>query len=372
MEIRSVEAVSEPARDTISTVTKAGGGRWADSVVFLGYAYTVVLVLIAIAFRFAARHFWQVELALYLPRVVFALPLPVLVIALLALRRRRALWSQVVAAGVVAFPLMGLVPPGFGRAPRDPAKTLRIFSYNPNFAAGGQEALANEVLAFAPDIAIFQQLFFTDKLSQALAGSYPERRTNGEFFIASRFPIRSAQFPEPLAYQGGTRSGRFIRYELDTRIGPVVVYSVHPISPRYQIDMARRGGLLRSGALFSLKPRPDVEADSVLRTLQVRAFAKMARRETLPVIIAGDTNLPHLSPALEPLRPFRDGFAEAGSGFGYTFPTRRPWMRIDRIFTSASLRVLRFDVGQSTLSDHLPVLAEVELDQGTSPNPASR
>jgi endonuclease/exonuclease/phosphatase family metal-dependent hydrolase len=97
----------------------------------------------------------------------------------------------------------------------------------------------------------------------------------------------------------------------------------------------------------------------MLRMSQVRTFARMAARETLPVIIAGDTNLPNLSPSLDYVRDFQDGFADAGRGLGYTFPARSPWMRIDRIMASRQLRFLSFDVGSSRASDHLCVVADL-------------
>jgi endonuclease/exonuclease/phosphatase family metal-dependent hydrolase len=238
-----------------------------------------------------------------------------------------------------------------------------VFSYNPNFAAGGQDALIREILRIDPDIALFQQLFFTDRLTAALRERYADVRTNGEFYIASRFPIRSTEVPQPLSYQRRSRSARFVRYQVDASFGPLVVYSVHPASPRGQIAAARSGGLrhaIRSGALFSLAARPDIDGDSGLRALQVLTMTRMADRETLPVIIAGDTNLPTLSPLLARFAKYQDGFEEAGWGFGYTFPSDRPWMRIDRIFASEHLQFRGFELGCGLVSDHLCVYADVQ------------
>jgi vancomycin resistance protein VanJ len=332
-------------------------------VTFVAFAYPACLVAAALMLRFASQRFWQVELAVYAPRLVFALPLPFLVLALLLLRLRRALWSQLAAAWVIAFPMMGLVLPGLPARAGDAHKTLRILSYNGNFAYGGQAALAAQVMRLAPDVVVFQQLFNTKELTQLLAGRYHELRTDGEFFIASRFPIRSTSVPAMLPLHGRERTPRFIQYRLDTNIGELALYSIHPVSPLYQIQAARDGGLRRaiaSGTLFSPARRDDLMLDTERRALQVATSTGLARRETLPVIIAGDTNLPQLSAALSNFDGFQDGFAEAGSGFGYTFPTRHPWMRIDRIFASKQLRFLSFGVGSSDASDHLCVVAELE------------
>lgn len=117
-----------------------------------------------------------------------------------------------------------------------------------------------------------------------------------------------------------------------------------------------------SGRIFSSRSSDVFQESSRLMTLQVQAFTEAAHRETDPVIIAGDTNLPGLSHTFNHyLSAYQDGFIEAGSGFGYTFPTTRlPWMRIDRILASEPLRFVRFEVGSSSASDHLCVVADLE------------
>ena len=302
------------------------------------------------------------ELGLYLPRIGFALPLLPLLLLLLVLRMWRLLWSQLLAALLVVFPLMGFVVSWPARA-GDPKRTLRVLSYNGNMGYGGQDQLAREVLESKPDVAVFQQLYWAEDLSKRIAALYPVRQTNGEFFIASRFPVRGTVEPAKLPHGGRQRSPRFIKYEIEAPFGRVALYNVHPISPSYQISVVRSGGLRRaiaSGSVFSLKPRPELEGDTLLRSLQTRTAAEMAERETIPVIIAGDTNLPALSGTLRHLKRFQDGFDAAGFGFGYTFPTKRPWMRIDRVFASDHFRFVNFQVGESRASDHLSVVAELE------------
>jgi len=338
---------------------------WRRLVVILAWAYPAGLVLVAAFLRFGSERFWQAELALYLPRILFAVPLPVLVGLLIKSGRPRLLWTQLVALWVLTFPLMGLILPSPSHRAPDPARSFTILSYNGNFAWGGQDALLAQVREFDPDVVIFQQLFYTAQLTRELKPAYTAVQTDGEFFIASRYPIRSTRRPDPVMYRGRSRTPRFVRYEIDTNIGGVALYNIHPISPRYQIAAARRDGFrhgIASGALTSLAPRPDIEADAGLRVLQVSTAARVAERDDLPVVVAGDTNLPGLSPALAYFTPsFRDGFAEVGSGFGYTFPSDRPWMRIDRIFANNRLQFLDFRVGTSQASDHLCVFARLVL-----------
>ena len=86
-------------------------------------------------------------------------------------------------------------------------------------------------------------------------------------------------------------------------------------------------------------------------------------RETDPVVIAGDTNLPGLSWAFAHwLGDYTDGFSAAGTGFGYSFPApRTPWMRIDRIMADRHFRFGEFRVIDSYISDHFAVMADLEL-----------
>jgi endonuclease/exonuclease/phosphatase family metal-dependent hydrolase len=334
---------------------------WRRLVTILAWAYPIALLLSIVVMRFGSARFWQADLALYAPRFLFGLPWPVLVVLLLVTRRRYLLWTQALAALIVLFPLMGLVLPTGGVRPRTDIAVVSILTYNGNFAWGGQDALAAQVREFSPDIVLFQQLYYSDRLAIALKRDYREFQNDGEFFIASRFPIRSTTHPDALPYRGRLRSTRFLRYELDTAFGPIAVYSVHPISPRYQFQIARRGGIrsaIMSGTLLSPAPRDDIESDSGLRALQIRRFVAMAAGEDIPTIVAGDTNLPGLSPALDAFASFRDGFAAAGSGFGYTFPNPHPWMRIDRIYVNQRLRFDDFRVGTSQASDHRCVFAK--------------
>ena len=57
----------------------------------------------------------------------------------------------------------------------------------------------------------------------------------------------------------------------------------------------------------------------------------------------------------------KDSFAEAGFGFGYTFPAKRPWMRIDRAF-GRGVRFTGSRVGPLGASDHRPIFVDLEVD----------
>jgi len=247
------------------------------------------------------------------------------------------------------------------------APTLRVLSYNVNAAWGGAEAIIEEIDRYSPDVVVLQEISDAEPLSRLLRSRYPTVDASGQFLVATRYALSSVVEPERLPYYGRLRSPRFLKQMLDTPLGRIVLYNVHPISPR-EVLFALRGerGLRReigSGRLFGGATAPNIEENVGLRALQVRTFAEAAAKETEPVIIAGDTNLPGLSPVLHRyLSQYEDGFAKAGGGLGYTFPTNkwRPWMRIDRILATDQLRFVRFDVGKSLASDHRCVVADLQ------------
>ena len=184
--------------------------------------------------------------------------------------------------------------------------------------------------------------------------------------VASKFPIVASLDPERLPHEGRLRSPRFMQYVIETPIGRIAFYSVHPISPRTGIYVLRgKQGLRRellSGRFFAGENAAVLESDSVLRGEQVEAFSHYAGLEHDPVVIAGDTNLPSLSNFFSRyLSRYQDGFRRASWGFGYTFPADKgPWMRIDRIMASDELRFVGFEVGRSRVSDHHCVVADLQ------------
>ena len=81
----------------------------ARSIVNLSaVVYPLALLAIVGALRLLGERWWVTTIALYLPRIGFALPLPLLILALLVARSYRLLLTQAVAGLVLLFPLMGL------------------------------------------------------------------------------------------------------------------------------------------------------------------------------------------------------------------------------------------------------------------------
>jgi len=324
-------------------------------------AYLATLFVIFLLLRFVGEHWWATGVGLYVPRVGFLLPLPFTTAALAFVGPRKLLYTQVAAALFVLFPMMGLV---VSVPARRGEPTLRVLSFNVNSGYAGADTVVGAITKYSPDIVLIQEVFENGKVLHAsVAAAFPTVQGSTQFLIGSRFPIESTFEPDRLPQGGYERAPGFIRYVLRTPLGELAVYNVHPISPRHGMYGIRAGlkKEILSGRAFGVERTAAMQTDSALRANQVRAFAARAAAEKGAVILGGDTNLPTLSPVLaSELAPFVDGFASAGSGFGYTFPAKHPWMRIDRIMTSHDLKFTSFSVGCQGASDHLCVVADIQ------------
>jgi endonuclease/exonuclease/phosphatase family metal-dependent hydrolase len=105
--------------------------------------------------------------------------------------------------------------------------------------------------------------------------------------------------------------------------------------------------------------------ERLLQIQQLLGAEWIAKSETdLPLVVCGDLNSSQFSPVYRGLRrDLVDAQRANGARAVPTWPSRRPLLRIDHLFTSRSIAVLRCEVRRDRLtmaaSDHLPLLAEL-------------
>jgi len=248
------------------------------------------------------------------------------------------------------------------------AHSIRLLSFNTNSGFSGPPAIVAEIAKFEPDIVLIQEGQFNGgQLAEELHARFPHVEASTQFTVASRFPIVASTDPERLPYFGRQRSPRFMRYVIETPLGKVAFYSIHPVSPRGALHISRFRDLihqLRTGALLAGDPEADLGGNTGLRVLQIEAVAELSAHEQLPVVIAGDTNLPNSSVTLrQNFGRYSDAFRAASWGFGYTFPDKHPFLRLDRIMSGPELRFTSFRIGCRGVSDHLCVVADIEPEK---------
>jgi len=112
----------------------------------------------------------------------------------------------------------------------------------------------------------------------------------------------------------------------------------------------------------------DYRPDAAVRRTQVADMLAIVRTAVNPVVLMGDLNAPPDAPELQPL--FRD-LADAGHqavGPSDTYPADAPSKRIDYVLVSPQVRVLGSQVIRTRASDHLPVVADLEIRPNPTPS----
>jgi vancomycin resistance protein VanJ len=310
---------------------------------------------LAVAWWFTTRvaeGWWLSTILLYVPRLLYALPL-VLLSPLAVWKARRALGPQAGCLLFVLGPLMGWQAPGRGEPPPAGAAPMRVLTYNLGFSPRSTVALMVAAARLQPDVIVAQE-------SRDLTELFPGWRTyhEGEHFLATRLPLLAA---ETRPYLPDRPWRRGARYRLQGPTGSFTLYALHLDTPRRAFEPLKaelRAGFVRWP---NLGPAARVIAsDAERRSLEARRARVWVDETTEPCIIVGDFNGPPDTPLCRRLwGGFRDAFAVAGSGYGYTAHAPWPWVRIDRILATRQWHVSRAETAPGSGRDHLPLFADL-------------
>jgi vancomycin resistance protein VanJ len=284
-------------------------------------------------------------------------PVPFLLLAALLVRARAAL--VLISLPIALFAV--LYAPQF--VPRAQAAaagpSFRVLSFNVGAARGlGQPGpVLRAVREVEPDIVCLVEAR-TDSLNTigaALLDAYPYQAGSDTVFIFSRFPLLNARSD---LLRTGAHDSLLVDVEVGDRL--VALAAAHLLRiDAYQGLGRGLGPLLRAGSVYRTDRRDGATAE----------LAALMRDLGGPRLLVGDFNMTQWSHSYGQLSAeLRDSHLEAGWGFGHTYPTALlaglprlsvPLLRIDYIFNSADLVVLRAGVGPDGGSDHLPVVADL-------------
>lgn len=169
-----------------------------------------------------------------------------------------------------------------------------------------------------------------------------------ELAILSRYPIISHQF----RYMPAPVGRAILLATIDVNGTTLNVFNTHLNTALYGESLRRHTTTLntylwRTGAV---------------RLLQANALLEWARSVPGLKLICGDFNTPPRGKVYQKMtHGFRDSFRQAGWGFGYTYNSELPMMRIDYIYVSPEIRVNQALVLNTRASDHLPMTARLVL-----------
>jgi vancomycin resistance protein VanJ len=302
-------------------------------------------------------------------KLFWYVPLIVLLPAALLIRSRvlRFVVALMLAVFLVQFGAR-LVPPEPQVAS---GKVLRVMTLNQLYSNGDIPGLIAAIRAQNADVVALQELSrpMADAIEQELLDEYPYQvlmpaeRDNGQGLL-SRYPLHAPQrdpdFPAQLM-------------EVDVDGTVIQVMNVHLHAPRIK---TRRLELLSNTPLRRLPLL--VDYDTSVRDEEWPALLEGIDAIQGDLIVMGDFNTGDCEqPYAAMAARLRDAHAEAGWGFGFTFPRRStysewhvpfPLVRIDYIWTKGALQPISSQVVcENGSSDHCAVVAEVRLEQPDSP-----
>lgn len=307
------------------------------------------LIALTISVKALGGEYWLVDLVAFFWPVVVLLAVVLLGSTFLVPGKAVRLLA-VVAVLASLYPIFALPP-----APEATAgNRLRLLTANLLFENRDTASLVALLTREQPDIVVMQET--RNRFVEAVRGSglYPFESTgtlgeNDDKKVFSRYPIREqVQINEA---PGTLRLDRHpMRLVIDGPDGPIVLYAVHPDSPRSLRQWHNRNAYL------------DLLAASVRR-----------EAENAAVIVAGDWNTPAYS-------VFFDRFFErTGYRFarpGWYLPVTRFWTRaksvvyfgstIDHVAVSPQLRVTGWRRGRDIDSNHLPVIVDIAMPAGNA------
>ncbi|MEU9762084.1 endonuclease/exonuclease/phosphatase family protein [Streptomyces sp. NPDC047987] len=269
-----------------------------------------------------------------------ALALPVLLTTALLRRSPVAAWACVLP---IAIWLAAFGPMLTDKA--SPGGDLTVVSHNVNQNNPDPRGTARSLIASKADVLALEELSpdTAPAYERALASSYPYHFYDGTVGLWSTYPLRDARAVPIMPWT------RAMRATVDTPKGPLAVYVVH---------------------LASVRVRPDGFTTLARNDSLDRLVAHLHGEKVQRVIVMGDFNGALDDRALRPLTTrMTSAQSTAGKGFGLTWPSSFPVVRIDQILLKGVKATSAWNLPPTT-SDHIPVAARIHL--GREKNTAVR
>lgn len=285
------------------------------------------------------RWFWVLDLANHfrIPLILGMLP-----VSLWFLYRQH--WKRFIFSVAMFFYLgSSAAPYFFATVPESNTgiPDLKIFYANVYTVNRKHDLLIHAALAKNPDIIVLLET--NPRWFEAVKKAFVEYRYTESELREDNFGI--AVFSKiPMSFElfhSGERQIPSIRAEFQLKDKPAVLWALHPQPPK----SGRR---------------------TKERNQQLAALGETLKKEQRPVLVAADLNTSPWSNALRLVLTDKMQDSRWGFGLGLSWPAILPkFFRtpIDYILHSPEFKVLKYQVLDSVGSDHLPVYAELKLEE---------
>ncbi|GGJ21315.1 endonuclease/exonuclease/phosphatase family protein [Deinococcus roseus] len=299
-----------------------------------------------------AETHWVYTFLASIPQHVYIIPTVLVVLWALFKKRWRVLLMQVPVVLVWLFLLMGLQL--HWPAPV-PSSSLRVMTWNLHGGIAGMKPILATVNQVKPDLLCVQEAkSFGPRLFAALQKQDPrwQMAQGDELVILSRFPVvqkRKLEFP----------STPHIELEATVQVQGKTLHMVTAHLDRHRLNAAPWDPQFGNKMHERAQKVSHVRQEGVNVLLEAHNNAKQQNRLFLA---CGDFNMPPLGPLYRQLENQLDNaFAHSGLGFGHTWNASFKVLRIDHIWTSPDLVARKTWVEESTGSDHLPVVTDLQF-----------
>ncbi len=325
--------------------------RFERAVTRLAYANLALAVLLVVVETFVAERTHLTTLIVLMPQAPFAVPTVALAAVALAGRMRTAAAVSLLAGAALLFGPLGFTVPLPREMPRESTK-LRVMTYNVHQGRYGITEVAAVIDRCSPDVLCLQEVNangpWGDPVWQIEQLQWKRWHVVREADVAilSRKPIRGRRS----AYLPLGTMRAVLAAQILVNGKPVTVVTTH-------FNVARAGpSFLESRG----RAREYLTSAASVRLAQTAALLKFAESLSGRVIITGDLNTPPRGFCYRRISSrYSDCFATAGWGFGYTYRSRLPVLRIDYVFADRSLAAASCFAPNAAASDHKPVVADI-------------
>lgn len=206
--------------------------------------------------------------------------------------------------------------------------------------------------------------------SVAAKGGYPHHYFSKDFTrwdtwhfgtaIFSRFPIVKA---ETVQMFGGKETENMIRADVVVGKDTVRILSAHLKSYQFnqadysKLSAVNGGNVQQTRGVFG-----KMKATFTVRDQQTDILKAEIANSPYPVVVAGDLNAIPVSYTYNQVRgDLQDAFLAAGSGFGRTFASLAPTLRIDYILPDKRIAIKDFKIDRRIRFEHFPVMARLSV-----------
>jgi endonuclease/exonuclease/phosphatase family metal-dependent hydrolase len=352
----------------------------------------ILFLLGSYGYLFNPKYFWPIGL-LTLTAFYFLLILVAFIFFWLFIKPVRALIS-VVTLLIAYQPISNIIPyrltHSFNKVKESNA--IRVMTWNvAQFDVMNNEKhpdvknnMFNVINEYEPDIACFQEMVAEDStvtdhghmdefLQKLKFSDYLYSYNSKEDFwgyahfgviIFSKYPIIKKQ---TVSFYPNNYNSIFQYVDIVKGEDTIRIFNVHLQTLRFS----------KSNLKYIEKPTIEDENAAIKESKSIigkfkRGFLKRQvqadriRAEIVespyPVIITGDFNDVPNSYAYHTIgKDLKNAFVQKGSGLGRTFGGISPVLRIDNIFTDKKIDILQFQLINKKLSDHFPIVADVQM-----------